>query len=171
MNPAVYPGNNENYPKTRRKGIELGLKADLLKFKNVSFLNKLEFFTNYTYTEPKFRGGSYSNKDIPMVPKQQYNSGLNAGFKNYDISLAGRFIGDRYAINDTNNELSKVKSYFVLDSRLSYKKDFLEIYTGINNIFSEKYSEYVAKGTGTSTKKVYYPAPERSFELGAIYKW
>lgn len=171
LNPAVSPGNNENYPKTRRKGVELGLKADLLKFKNVSFLDKLEFFTNYTYTEPKFRGGAYSNKDIPMVPKQQYNSGLSAGFKNYDISLAGRFTGDRYAINDTNNELSKVKSYFVLDSKLSYKKDFFEIYTGVNNIFGERYSEYVAKGTGTSTKKVYYPAPERSFELGAIYKW
>ncbi|MCX5687165.1 MAG: TonB-dependent receptor [Candidatus Omnitrophica bacterium] len=171
VNPTVYPGNNENYPKTRRKGIELGLKADLLKLKKVPFLDKFEFFTNYTYLEPKFRGGVYNNKDIPMVPRQQYNSGISAGFKNYDIFLAGRFIGDRYAINDTNNELSKVKSYFVLDGKLSYKKDFLEIYAGINNIFSEKYSEYVAKSTGSSTKKVYYPAPERSFELGAIYKW
>ncbi|MDO8603366.1 MAG: TonB-dependent receptor [Candidatus Omnitrophota bacterium] len=170
LNPAVPPGNNDNYPKTRRKGIELGMKADLLKLKDSSFLDKLEFFTNYTYAEPKFRGGAYSNKDIPMVPRHEYNSGLSAGIKNYDISLTNRFIGERYAINDTNNELSKVKSYFVLDSKLSYKKDFLEIYTGINNIFNEKYSEYVAKST-SSTKKVYYPAPERNFELGAIYKW
>nr|MBU1328027.1 TonB-dependent receptor [Candidatus Omnitrophota bacterium] len=170
LNPAVAPGNNENYPKTRRKGIELGLKADLLKLKNISFLDKLEFFTNYTYAEPKFRGGAYSNKDIPMVPKQQYNSGLSAGFKNYDISLVSRFVGDRYAINDANNELSKVKSYFVLDGKVAYKNDFLEIYTGVNNILNEKYSDYVAKST-SSTKKVYYPAPERSFELGAIYKW
>jgi iron complex outermembrane receptor protein len=171
VNPTVYPGNNENYPKTRRKGIELGLKTDLLKLIDASFLNKLEFFTNYTYMEPKFRGGAYNGKDIPMVPRQQYNGGLSAGFKNYNISLLSRFIGERYAINDTNNQLSKVKSYFVLDGKLSYKKDFLEIYTGINNIFSERYSEYVAKSTGASTKKVYYPAYERNFELGAIYKW
>ena len=171
LNPAVSPGNNDNYPKTRRKGIELGMKANLLKLKDSSFLDKLEFFANYTYMEPKFRGGAYNNKDIPMVPRQQYNSGLSAGFKKYDISLASRFIGERYAINDTNNQLSKVKSYFVLDSKLSYKKDFLEIYAGINNIFNEKYSEYVAKSTGASTKKVYYPASERNFEIGAVYKW
>lgn len=171
LNPAVSPGNNENYPKTRRKGIELDLKADLLKLRARSFLNRLEFFANYTYMEPKFRGGAYSGKDIPMVPRQQFNSGLNAGFKDYNVSLAGKFTGDRYAINDTNNELSKVKSYIVLDSKLSYKKDFMEIYTGINNIFNERYSEYVAKSTGSSTKKVYYPAPGRNFELGATYKW
>ncbi|MBU1913474.1 MAG: TonB-dependent receptor [Candidatus Omnitrophica bacterium] len=171
VNPTAYPGNTENYPKTRRKGIELGLKTDLLKVIDAYFLNKLEFFTNYTYVEPKFRGGAYNGKDMPMVPRQQYNSGLSAGFKNYDISLVSRFIGERYAINDTNNELSKVKSYITADGRLSYKNNFLEIYTGVNNIFNEKYSEYVAKQTGASTKKVYYSAPERNFELGAIYKW
>jgi len=171
VNPTVYPGNNENYPKTRRKGVELGLKADLLKLKDISFLDRLEFFTNYTYMEPKFRGGAYNDKDIPMVPRQQCNSGLSAGFKNYNISLINRFIGERYAINDTSNQLSRVKSYFVLDGKLSYKKDFMEIYTGVNNIFNERYSEYVAKSTGASTKKVYYPAPERNFEIGAIYKW
>jgi iron complex outermembrane receptor protein len=171
LNPAVSPGNNENYPKTRRKGIELGMKANLLKLKDIAFLDRLDFFANYTYMEPKFRGGAYNNKDIPMVPRQEYSSGLSAGLKNYDISLANRFVGERYAINDTNNELSKVKSYFVLDGKLSYKKDSMEVYTGINNIFNEKYSEYVAKSTGSSTKKVYYPAPERNFELGAVYKW
>ncbi len=171
LNPAVSPGNNDNYPKTRRKGIELGLKANLLKLKEISFLDKLEFFTNYTYVEPKFRGGDYNGKDIPMVPRQQYTSGMSAGFKNYDISLASRFIGERYAINDTNNQLPKVKSYFAVDGRVAYRNNFLEIYTSINNIFNEKYSEYAAKSTGASTKEVYYPAPERNFELGAIYKW
>ncbi len=41
LNPAVYPGNNDNYSKTRRKGIELGLKANLLKLSGVSFLDRL----------------------------------------------------------------------------------------------------------------------------------
>ncbi|MFA4992120.1 MAG: TonB-dependent receptor [Candidatus Omnitrophota bacterium] len=172
LNPAVFPGYNQNYPKTRRRGVELGADLDLLKLRRMGFFDKLEIFANYTYGQAKFNGGVYDDNDIPMVPRQQINSGVNAGFLDgYHVSLTGKFTGDRYAINDVSNELPKVKNYYVLDGRLAYENDGFEIYTGVNNIFNEKYHDYVARATGGSTKKDYYPAPERSFEIGANYKF
>jgi len=172
VNPAVYPGNNENYPKTRRKGVELSMDSDLFKFRSSPYLDKLWVFANYTYEQPKFRGGEYDDNDIPMVPRHKANAGLNMDFlKNYEVSLIGKFVGDSYAANDAKNELSKVKNHVTLDARAAYKKSLFEVYCGISNIFDEKYYDYVVRATGASTKKDYYPAPERSFEMGAIYKW
>ncbi|MFC1621208.1 TonB-dependent receptor [Candidatus Omnitrophota bacterium] len=172
LNPAVFPGYNQNYPKTRRRGVELGLDLDILKFKEIYCLDKLEVFVNYAYEQAKFNGGAYDDNDIPMVPRHLANSGINIGFVNrYYASFTGKFIGDRYAINDVNNQLSKVKDYCILDCRFAYRKDDFEIYAGVNNVFNEKYYDYVARATGGSTKKDYYPASERDFEIGASYKF
>jgi iron complex outermembrane receptor protein len=172
LNPAVFPGYNQNYPKTRRKGMELGMDLDLLKFKKINFLDRLDLFANYTYEQAKFNGGTYDDNDIPMVPSHQANGGINAGFLNrYYVSFIGKFVGDRYAINDVNNQLSKVKNHYIFDSRFTYKRGGIEIYLGVDNIFNEKYYDYVAKGTGASTKKDYYPASERTFEIGIDYKF
>ncbi|MDP2921888.1 MAG: TonB-dependent receptor [Candidatus Omnitrophota bacterium] len=171
VNPSPSPGQNENYDKTRRSGVELGMETDLRKFYDIPALDKLEFFTNYAFQDAEFRGGAYSGKQIPMVPKNQGNAGLNAGFmKNYILNVTGKYVGDRYAINDTGNATPKVKSYITMDTKLSYKRDAMEIYGSMNNVFNEKYSTYVAKST-SSAKKDYYPAPERNFEIGAVYKW
>lgn len=166
LNPAVYPGHNENYDRTRRKGVELGLTLDLMKLADISFLDNLSLYTNYTYQQPKFRGGDYGDNDIPMVPRHQANVGLMASFfKNYRLTFAGNYVGERYAINDTGNETPKVKDHVVWDGKILYKNDFLEIYASVNNIFNEKYNTYVVKSTG-STLKDYYPSPERNFVAG-----
>ena len=152
--------------------MEFGMDMDLLKFKKIEPLDKLDLFANYAYEQARFNGGVYDDKDIPMVPRYQANCGVNAGlFKKYHVSLIGKYVGERYAINDVNNQLSKVKHYYVLDGHIAYKKGGFELYTGIDNIFNEKYYDYVAKATGSSTKKDYYPAPERYYEVGVSYRF
>ncbi len=79
-------------------------------------------------------------------------------------------MGERYTINDTRNEIPKLKDYIVVDGRVSYTRDALEVYAGVNNILSEKYSSYAAKSC-SSTKVDYYPSPERNFEIGARYSF
>jgi iron complex outermembrane receptor protein len=171
LNPDPAPGQNENYDRTRRMGVEFGAELDLLKLIRFPNIDDLSLYTNYTYQLPKFRGGLYKNNDIPMVPRHQANIGFKTRFlKNFNISLTGNYIGSRYAINDTKNEASKVKGYLVWDYRISYKKDPLEIYLGINNIFNRKYSSYVVKSTFSATKD-YYPSPERNFVAGCSFKF
>ncbi|MFH1783057.1 MAG: TonB-dependent receptor [Candidatus Omnitrophota bacterium] len=172
LNPSVWPGNNDNYDKTRRKGLEVGVEANIKDILEIDFLDKLSLSANYNYQEPKFKDGSFSGKYIPFVPKHSFNTVLEVGvFDGLNISASGRFIGDRYAINDTSNVASKVKNSFVCDTRLYFIKKYYEIYAGINNIFNEKYFDYAVKPTGAGTAKDYYPAPERNFEVGVKCKF
>ena len=150
----------------RRIGVEVGGKADLQKFLDVDLLDKLEFFANYTYQNPQFRDGANDGKDIPIVPRHQASTGLiTEFFKNYHVSLMGRYVGSRFAINDTLNTTSPIKPYFVLDGKLAYKRDELELYVAINNILDNKYFAYVAKSAFSSAKD-FYPAPEANFTAG-----
>ncbi|MCX5656904.1 MAG: TonB-dependent receptor, partial [Candidatus Omnitrophica bacterium] len=56
VNPDPSPGRSENYDKTRRKGLELGIDVDVLKLLHIALLDKMELSANYTYQDPEFRG-------------------------------------------------------------------------------------------------------------------
>ncbi|MBU4343214.1 MAG: TonB-dependent receptor [Candidatus Omnitrophica bacterium] len=171
VNPYPSPGQNENYDKTRRKGVEMGIDLDLSRFIDLSYIDKTVLHANYTCQQAQFKGGDYGSNDIPMTPRHQAVAGLSAELhKNYNLSLTGRYIGERYAINDTRNETPKMKDCFTMDSKLSYNNDSLNVYACVNNIFGEKYFTYAAKSS-SSNKKDYYPAPERNFEVGISYKF
>jgi len=166
-NPSTF--SNTNYAKTRRIGVEGEINVDLVKLLDLGNLNKLEFFTNYTYQDPKFNGGANDKKRIPMAPQHQVNSGVRIGFwNNFNLSLTGKYVGSSFAINDLANTNPKIKPYYVLDAKLSYENDNLELYTNINNINDEQYSTYAVKG---STQTDYFPAPETNFTIGAKYKF
>lgn len=162
---------NSNYGKTRRVGVEAGQQVDLQKLFEIGFLDQLEFFANYTYQNPQFRDGANDGKDIPIVPRHQASAGIISGFfKNYHVSFIGRYVGSRFAINDTMNAASPVKPYFVLDGKLAYEKGGLEAYVAVNNILDKKYFAYVAK-SAFSDAKDYYPAPEQNFTVGVNFKF
>ena len=162
--------SNSNYDKTRRIGVEVGDKVDLLKFFSVSFLDKLEFSSDYTYQNPQFLEGANDGKDIPMAPRHQSGAGLMAEFwKHYSVSFRGEYVGSRFAINDVSNGAlhgtSAVKPYYTLNTRIAYTNDNLELYAAINNLLDEPYAPVVVKSSFSSTQD-YYPAPERNFNLG-----
>lgn len=163
--------SNSNYPKTRRIGIEFGQNTDIKKFVTLEALDKLEFFTNFTYQIPQFKDGANDGRDIPFVPRYQASYGLLTGFfKHYRLSMMSRYVGSRFAINDTLNTTPKAKPYFVLDSKLSFLKDPFEFYLAVNNILGEQYYTYVAK-SAFSNNKDYFPAPERNFLVGLDFKF
>ncbi len=171
VNPYPSPGQNENYDKTRRKGVELEMKTDISRFVSLACVDKVDLSTNYTYQQAIFKGGDYGSNDIPMAPRHQASLNLNMSLLGcYRLSLTGKYVGERYAINDTRNETPKMKDYFFADGKIAYKKDLLEAYVSVNNILGEKYFTYAAK-SASSSKKDYYPAPERNFEIGVTYRF
>ena len=164
-------GSNSNYDKTYRQGVEVGGKLDINHFLEWACLDKFEFFTNYTYQNPQFGEGVNDGKDIPMTPHQQATAGITSKFmKYYNMSLIGKYTGSRFAINDTLNVTSPAKPYYVMDLRLAYERDLIEIYLNVNNILNEQYSSYVVKST-TSTVKDEFPAPETNFTAGVNLKF
>jgi iron complex outermembrane receptor protein len=159
-------GANENYDKTRRIGVEVGARFDLLAWMDLDFLDGAEFFTNYTFQNARFNGGANDDKRIPMVPRHQANCGLVVTvWDHINTSVTGRYVGARYAVNDTLNNTPAEKPYYVLDGRVAYRQDLFEVYAEINNILDEKYSPLVTKAASSTTKD-YFPAPERNFTVG-----
>ena len=106
-----------------------------------------------------------------MTPHHQATGGVTTRFmKHYNLALVGKYTGSRFAINDTLNVTSPAKPYYVLDLRLAYEYDLMEIYLNVNNILNSKYSPYVVKST-TSTVKDEFPAPETNFTAGVNLKF
>lgn len=74
-----------------------------------------------------------------------------------------------YANSDENNEGKKVDDYILSNVVLTYfLNNTLTLNIGVNNIFNEKYYDYVG-GVGTNTG--YYPAPERNYFVGFKYNF
>lgn len=162
-------GANENYDNTRRIGVELGSRFNILNIFDLAFLDRCEFFANYTYQNPQFADGAYDGKDVPLVARHQAQSGLTVGFfDNFNVSLLGRFIGSRFVGSDTSNALSPLKPYYVVDGKIAYNNNNLEVYAEVNNIFEEQYSTYV---TSYGTTKYFYPAEEKNFNVGMKLKF
>ena len=86
------------------------------------------------------------------------------------MSLLGRYVGSKYAINDTGNALAKAKGSFVTDLKLSYDRDEYEIFMSANNIFSRDYNNYEATN-GALTAYDVFPAPEENFLFGVNVKF
>src|SRR6185503_4514030 len=55
---------NSNYDKTRRRGVEVGQQTDILKFFPIGKLDKLEFFTGYTYQDAEFVDGPFDGNTV-----------------------------------------------------------------------------------------------------------
>ncbi len=162
---------NSNYPKTRRWGVEASNTIDLLRFFDIGWFDKLEFFTNYTWESPEFSKGANEGKDIPWAPRHQVTTGLVTRlFEYYNWSLIGRYVGERYAINDVQNATPPAKPYYTLDTKVSFEHKNVEIYAGINNITDELYESAVAKSAFSNTK-AHYPAPERNYVVGVNLKF
>lgn len=162
---------NSNYDKTRRVGVEVGTKVDILEFFNWEFLNRLEFFSNYTYQDAEFVDGNSDGKQIPMAPEHQSSHGIIIEFlEKFNFSLIGRYVGSRFAINDVNNETARAKPYYVLDGKVAFKMKNFETFIAINNMANEEYSSVVSKSTTSSTKN-YFPAPERNYTFGVSFKF
>ena len=165
-------GSNSNYDKTRRFGIESVGRFDLKEFFRIlKFFDKFEYFVNYTYQDPKFVGGSNDGHNIPFVPEHQVSSGIVSKFmKHYSVSLFSRYVGDRFVINDTGNNLPKAKSYCVTDINITYQKKSFEYFIKVNNVFDRRYEGYHVTNASLSIRDV-YPSSERNFVFGVSFKF
>ncbi len=159
FNPTTFA--NENYPKTRRQGFELGLKVKPTPW--------LSIWGNYGYIKPLLQGDSFSGNDIPGVPRNKGLIGADVHLgKGFLINARANLIGSRYFISDWANRVEKLDEYYTVDTKLSYAWKGLKAFVGVNNLFDRKYAEYaVTNATGTSLS--YYSSPERNFFGGVSY--
>lgn len=172
LNPVIFL--NENFPKTRRQGIEIGGKAALFPW--------LSVWANYSYIEPTLQANlittepftgqkvKYSSgNDIPGVPRNKGSVGTDVKIlKGFLFSAKTTLVGSSYFISDFANSFGKQGKYYTIDARLSYNWKGLNAFFGVNNITNQKYSEVAATNWG-GTRQLFYPSPERNFSGGVSY--
>jgi iron complex outermembrane receptor protein len=158
FNPQTF--TNENFPKTRRQGIEVEAR--------VSPIPGLSLWANYGYTRPLLQEEPYEGNDIPGVPRHKGSIGgnlhLGQGFL-FDARI--NIIGSQYFISDWGNQIERLDGYYTVDAKLSYSWKGLTAFVGINNLFNREYSELgVIDASGI---QYFYPSPERNYLGGVSY--
>ncbi len=139
------------------------------------YFGRLTVNETFTYLDTEMQDGPYEGNEIPGVSK--YIASLGANYKATEeitLNLTGNYYGRSYAYNDLDNEGEKVNDYITVDTKITYDfKNGLKIYGGVDNIFNEKYYDYVSYSTwaGSSDNKVYYPAAEREYYIGFKYNF
>jgi iron complex outermembrane receptor protein len=159
FNPVTF--SNENYPRTRREGVELGA--------TVRPLQRLSLWGNYSRIRPLLRKGPFSGSDIPLVPRDKASAGadLDVG-KGFLFRTSANYVGSRYLISDFENRVDKLDEYYTVDARLSYAYKGLNAFVGVNNLFDRKYAEFGSFVGGT---QFFFPSPERNYAAGVSYKF
>ncbi len=157
-NPYTY--TNENFPKTRRQGIEIGAKVRPLQW--------LTLWGNYSYIKPTLQEEPYSGNEIPGVPRHKGSVGTEVDFgKGIHLSTKANIVGSRYFMSDWANQVERQSGYYTWDAKLSYSWKGLKAFVGVNNLTNQKFSEFgVVNATGA---QYYYPSPERNFIGGLSY--
>ena len=135
---------------TRRRGIEMDVK--------LYPLDVLYLWGNYTYMEARFED---KGTDVPHVPRHKASLGVEWHIlEPLLLSLTGTHVGSRFDGNDEdNNQFRKLEAYRVMDAKLSYRRNRLQLFVGVNNLFNELYSTL-------SFSETVYPMPERHFYGG-----
>ncbi len=159
FNPVTF--TNENFPKTRRQGIEVGAKAKPFQW--------LSLWANYSYINPTLQQQPYSGNTIPGVSRNKGSIGANVLiWNNLSFNTTATFVGSSYLISDWANRVSKNPGYYTIDLKLSYAWKGLMAFVGVNNLTNQKYAQWaVTNGTGTS--QFYYASPQRNFIGGVSY--
>jgi len=160
FNPETF--SNENISKTRRRGVEAGLKVKPLSW--------ITLWGNYAYIQPLLREHPFSGNDIPAVPRHKGSIGSDVDLgKGFLLNAKANLVGSRYLISDFRNRFDRLDPYCTLDLRLSYLWKGLRAFAGVNNLFNRKYSEYGV--VGFMGNQSFYPSPERNFIVGASYSF
>jgi len=159
FNPWVF--NNENLDgMTSRKGVEISfdLKAN----------GWLTLRGGYAFLDAKITEGEFEGSQVPNVPKHKATmAAISSIGKDMTLALTGVYVGERPFVSDFKNEFSDQKSYFLLNTKFTYKWKSLTAYVDINNLTNTEYSEYgVLGGFPDAVEKAFFPSPKRNILIG-----
>ena len=144
FDPTVPPfGQNVNGPKSRRQGVEVGVK--LRPHETVDIL------LNYTFTDARFTSqatlstGVVEDGDrVPLVPMHKLGGTVTyRPLAGLEVSLDARYTSRQILLNDESNQNSfRVQDYFVLNARASYTWKNFTGFLKVNNLTNTDYETF-----------------------------
>jgi len=158
FNPFTF--TNENLPKTRRQGLEVGATVRPFQW--------LTVWGNYTYMKATLRSEPFSGNDVPAVPRNKGSVGadINLG-RGFLFNTRLTIVGAQRFISDFLNQTEYLNAYYTLDMKLSFVWKGLRAFVGVNNLFNQKYAEFgVVNAAGN---EFFYSSPQLNFIGGVSY--
>lgn len=163
-------GENQNLPRTRRRGVELQ--------GSIALSSTLDVDARYAYTRAQFRDGVFNGvdiegNDVPAVPRHRANASLNWKILPTTRAVASvTYVGDQRYDNDQANRFRRMPSYTVTDLKLTHVIGPITLGAGINNLFDRKYYSYALVNdplapTGFNA----YPEARRNGYVSVAYGW
>ncbi len=142
-----FSGRNENIKKTRRRGIEVSLKArpaaSIDGFINYSVMKSTfekEFFIpgiNFIDPPRLVKKGD----ELPAVPRHRVGLGGNVRpLDGWTVSIFGTYVSNQYQLRDEPNQAKKVHDYFVINNRVAYQWRQWTAHVALNNLTDRKYA-------------------------------
>jgi iron complex outermembrane receptor protein len=153
-------GNNENFPATRRRGLELEGRWQLS--------SNLQAKLGLSQTDAKFTEGAFNGKTVPMVPYSKTTATLNwnAGTHgNYSVAI--NHVGSRYYSGDLSNAREKLGGYSTVDLQAAWNLHPWTISAKLMNAFDRKYAPFA--GIDFTGALFYFPADPRTLYVSARY--
>jgi iron complex outermembrane receptor protein len=141
--PSTFSGRNENLPKSRRQGAEVGLKIRPHEW--------VDILLNYTYTDARFQtsftlfSGTVQKGDrIPLVPLNRVNGTVNFHpLQGLEIGLTGQYVSRQVLLNDEPNQSHyRIQDAFLLSVQASYTWKWLRFFLQGNNLTNQQYETY-----------------------------
>ncbi len=151
-------GANENFEgRTRRRGME---------FSSGISRGNATLRGNYSVVQTRVRDGQYTGRQVPGVAAHKMAAELFVQITpRLTTSINGTYVGARYFHSDWSNRFGKHDGYFLLNSRISYRRDRFTLFADFNNIMNHEYAEYGVLG-GFPVERAFYPSPKFNARVG-----
>ena len=166
----------DNAGSAKQNGLETFLSYKIID-KGQLFFRRIEMhlsdtWNNFHYGNFKQVSNDYSGNMLPGVAPQTIVAGLDVNTKAGVYANTTFFYSDRIALNDGNT--SYANAYNLLGIRLGVrrllsKKIQLEIFTGAENIFDEKYS--LGNDINAAVGRYYNAASGRNYYAGVSFNF
>jgi iron complex outermembrane receptor protein len=165
----------DNAGSTRQKGIESQAYYQLFQ-RNHGFINDGRIWISYTWNDFHYKNFKQSTTDfsgnqLPSVAPQTIAAGIDVGTRPGIYFNLTYFYSDRIALNDANSEYAS--SYNLFSGRIGWRKTFgkwgLNLFTGADNLFDEKYS--LGNDINAAGNRFYNAAAGRNYFAGVAVQW
>lgn len=124
-------------------------------------IESLTLTANAGYTDAEFTA---TGKTMPLVPEwTAAATAMWTPLDNWFATAAWNYVGERFQGDDFANSDPELPSYDIVDVRLSYDRDSVLLYAGVNNLFDELYVTSAYSNAG-------YPMPDRNLYAGVEYR-
>lgn len=155
-------GANINLDKTRRQGFMLeGVRQ---------IANDLSLSAQYTFTDARYRAGSFKDKEVSWVSRHMASAQVNyVFFERLSGQLEANYTGGRYLSSDDSHVQTKEGGFTVFNAALKYEYKNVTTKLRVNNITSKEYDSHA--GYSPFQGSYHYPAAKRVTMLSVGYNF